>query len=148
MIETLKAQLAAQTELAKEGRQFKQQLEASENRSADLQDKISETSKSLSEAKTEIKTLSTKLAAFRAADAAIVKVPGSAMKGNVGDKRILANAEAAIQSAQMKEDLYADLTGLIVRGIKKENDEEIYDCLQTGRNGSKLSFLVHDYTTH
>lgn len=37
----------------------------------------------------------------------------------------------------MKEDLYADLTGLIVRGVKREPDEDVYDCIQTGRNGSK-----------
>ncbi|KAH8198888.1 hypothetical protein TruAng_006941 [Truncatella angustata] len=130
LIETLKAQLAAQTELAKEGQRLKQQLKASENRAAELEDKVSTTHRSLSEAKTEIKTLSTRLAASRAAEAASVKVPGSARKGNIGDKRVLANAEAAIQSAQVKEDLYADLTGLI-----------------TGRNGTlhfKLSVTPDD----
>ncbi|MBE3045332.1 hypothetical protein IMZ48_22830 [Candidatus Bathyarchaeota archaeon] len=45
------------------------------------------------------------------------------------------NSEA-IQTAQLKEDLYTDLTGLIVRGVK-QGKEDIYDCLQTGRNGSK-----------
>ena len=53
----------------------------------------------MAEAKTEIKTLSTKLTAARSAEpAASVKVPG----------------------------------------VKKEQDEEVFDCVQTGRNGSKL----------
>lgn len=136
LIETLKAQLAAQTELAKEGQRLKQQLEASESKVAGLENKITEMTTSLSESKTEIKALSTKLAASRAAEAANAKVPGSAMKGNTANKTQLANAEAAIQVAQMKEDLYADLTGLIVRGVKQNKDEEIYDCIQTGRNGT------------
>ncbi|KAK9422456.1 putative Chromosome segregation protein Csm1/Pcs1-domain-containing protein [Seiridium unicorne] len=147
LIETLKAQLAAQTELAKEGQRLKQQLEASEKKAADLQDEVVEASKSLSEAKTEIKSLSTRLAASRTAEASAAKIPSSAMKGNVGDKRLLANAEAAVQSAHMKEDLYADLTGLIVRGFKREKDDEVYDCLQTGRNGTlhfKLAITPDD----
>lgn len=129
--------MAAQTELAKQGQRFKQQLEASESAAAELQEQVTDTHKSLSEAKTEIKTLSTRLAASRAAEAAHVKVHGSAMKGNTSDKRLVANAEAAVQSAQLKEDMYADLTGLLVRGVKREKDDEIYDCIQTGRNGSK-----------
>ena len=59
------------------------------------------------------------------------------MKGNNSNIRLLANAESAVQTAQMKEDLYADLTGLIVRGVKHEHGEDVYDCIQTGRNGSK-----------
>ncbi|KAI1853103.1 hypothetical protein JX265_011384 [Neoarthrinium moseri] len=136
LIETLRAQLAAQTELAKEGERLKQQLEASEDRAAELQTKVSEVTGSLTAAKTEIKTLSTRLSASRAAEAANAKVPSSAIKGNNANNRMLANAEAAVQSAQMKEDLYADLTGLIVRGFKRENDDDVYDCLQTGRNGT------------
>ncbi|ETS83314.1 hypothetical protein PFICI_05190 [Pestalotiopsis fici W106-1] len=147
LIETLKAQLAAQTELAKEGQRLRQQLDAAETRASKLEDDLAGKSKSLADSKSEVKTLTTRLAAARAAEAATVKVPGSAMKGNVADKRLLANAEAAVQSAQMKEDLYADLTGLIVRGIKRDQDDEVYDCIQTGRNGTlhfKLSVTPDD----
>ncbi|OLL24222.1 Monopolin complex subunit pcs1 [Neolecta irregularis DAH-3] len=33
-----------------------------------------------------------------------------------------------------KEDLYADLTGLIIRDVKHSPEKTIYDCIQTGRN--------------
>lgn len=138
LIATLKAQLAAQTELAKEGQRMRQQLEASETKVAGLQTKVTEMTSSLSDAKTENKTLSTKLAASRAAEAANSKVPGSAIKGNSGHNRLLANAESVAQVAQMKENLYSDLTGMIIRGVKREKIE-VYDCIQTGRNGSKIT---------
>ncbi|RYP12291.1 hypothetical protein DL767_011370 [Monosporascus sp. MG133] len=136
LIVTLKAQLAAQTELAKETQSLREQLDASRTKADQLQNQLAEANAALTSAKTEIKTLSTRLAAARSAEAASVKVPGSAMKGNSQNSRLLANAEAAVQQAQMKEDLYADLTGLIVRGVKREQGEEVYDCIQTGRNGT------------
>ena len=37
----------------------------------------------------------------------------------------------------MKENLYSDLTGLIIRNVKRKDGEDEFDCLQTGRNGSK-----------
>ncbi|OTA90286.1 hypothetical protein M434DRAFT_398065 [Hypoxylon sp. CO27-5] len=137
LIATLKAQLSAQTELAKESQRLRKELEASQTKVDQLQSKVNDTSASLSEAKTEIKTLSTKLNAARSAEPVVAKVPGSAIKGNSADKRLLANAEAAAQVAQMKEDLYGDLTGLIIRGVKREqNGGDTYDCIQTGRNGT------------
>ena len=47
-------------------------------------------------------------------------------------------ASEAHQTAQKKEDLYSDLTGLIIRGVKRSEsgDEDVFDCLQTGRNGT------------
>ncbi|KAK8128307.1 hypothetical protein PG984_009415 [Apiospora sp. TS-2023a] len=136
LIATLKAQLATQTELAKEGQRLKQQVESSEGKVAVTQTKLEETTKSLTEAQGEIKTLKTKLAAARSAEAAQVRVPSSAIKSNTAPARLLANAEAAAQVAQLKEDLYADMTGLIITGIKREEDGEVYDCIQTGRNGT------------
>ena len=38
---------------------------------------------------------------------------------------------------KLKEDLYSDLTGLMIRGVKRSPEEDVYDCIQTGRNGSK-----------
>jgi hypothetical protein len=49
-------------------------------------------------------------------------------------------AQAAV-TAKLKEDLYADLSGLIIRAVKREDDANVYDCLQTGRNGSRFIFL-------
>jgi hypothetical protein len=40
---------------------------------------------------------------------------------------------------KLKEDLYSDLTGLIIRNVKRLDDEDVYDCIQTGRNGCKFS---------
>jgi Chromosome segregation protein Csm1/Pcs1 len=37
--------------------------------------------------------------------------------------------------------MYSDLTGLMIRGIKRGEDEDVYDCIQTGRNGSELDPL-------
>lgn len=90
----------------------------------------------------ENKTISAKLAANRTAAAAVEsihsKVPGSAVKVN-GGIRMVGTAEAAqlAQAAQLKEDIYSDLTGLIIQGVKREAEEDIFNCLQTGINGSK-----------
>jgi hypothetical protein len=48
-----------------------------------------------------------------------------------------AEAAHAAQVAQLKEDLYSDLTGLILRGVEIGSEADVYDCIQTGRNGSK-----------
>ena len=48
-------------------------------------------------------------------------------------------AAQAAQVAQLKEDLYSDLTGLILRGVDIGSEADTYDCIQTGRNGSKSS---------
>ncbi|KAI1207104.1 chromosome segregation protein Csm1/Pcs1-domain-containing protein [Annulohypoxylon truncatum] len=138
LIAALKAQLSTQTELAKETQRLRQQLEASQTKVEELQNKVDDTNASLTGAKTEIKTLTTKLSAARSTEASTSKVPGSAIKGNNNlNNRLLANAEASAHVAQMKEDLYGDLTGLIVRGVKREqNGGDTYDCIQTGRNGT------------
>lgn len=87
--------------------------------------------------------MQTKLAAARNTAAGLesaVKAPGSAIKGGVANRATAAaNAEAAqsAQLAQLKEDLYSDLTGLIIRDVKSRDDDHLYDCIQTGVNGSK-----------
>ena len=97
----------------------------------------------------ENKTLSTKLAAARSAPQPEAKtVPGSAVKPrNVGV--VLPGAKEAAEEMhvrQLKEDLYSDLTGLIMRGVKKgEEGEDVYDCIQTGRNGSTLPYPPYPY---
>jgi hypothetical protein len=50
-------------------------------------------------------------------------------------------AEAAKEAvlAKQKVELYSDLTNLVILGMKRnDDDEDVYDCLQTGRNGSTL----------
>ncbi|KAI6781378.1 Monopolin complex subunit pcs1 [Emericellopsis cladophorae] len=126
LIAELKAELAAQTALAKKA-------EAAEAKIPALQTKVAELSTSLTDARSEIKTLNTKLTAARNTEANI-KAPGSALKPNAAGNRGVSSE--VVQAAQAKEDLYGDLTGLIIRGMKHVDDEEVFDCLQTGRNGT------------
>lgn len=96
---------------------------------------------SLASAQSENKILSTKLAAARSSAPPESKVvPGSAVKARSTGVVLPGTAEAAkeAQLAKHKVDLYSDLTNLVILGMKKnENDDHVYDCLQTGRNGSK-----------
>ena len=63
------------------------------------------------------------------------------MRGKTPAQRTImvgsAEAAQAAQVALLKEDLYSDLTGLILRGVERTEESDIYDCIQTGRNGSK-----------
>lgn len=65
----------------------------------------------------------------------------SAMGGRGLDQAQVQAQVQATQTAKMKENLYSDLTGLVVTGIKRDGPEDVYDCIQTGRNGSKCSPL-------
>lgn len=136
LISTLKSELAAQKEEAKAAALLKKQLETAENKLSETQTRVTSLTTSLSESRTEIKALTMKLTAARSAEASALakassSIPGSAMKGNKTHP-----GAATTQAAQMKEDLYSDLTGLIVRSVKRDAREDVYDCLQTGRNGS------------
>ncbi|CAK7211501.1 hypothetical protein SBRCBS47491_001147 [Sporothrix bragantina] len=156
LIASLKAELASFREQARDGAKAKRDLEASEARAADLQAQVGELKKALDDAKAASKTLSTKLAAARTAAEvpalpAGITVPGSAIKSSAPTT---ASARAAVeamqansQMAQLKEDLYGDLTGLLVRSALRQGGREMYDCIQTGRNGSlhfKLSIEEED----
>ncbi|UNI22086.1 hypothetical protein JDV02_008008 [Purpureocillium takamizusanense] len=136
LIAQLQQDLASQIALAQEGERVRQELRESENSVDALQVTVDELTASLTAARTEIKTLSTKLAASRSAEMHI-KAPGSALKGGAAAGRN-AQSEAlhALQAAQAKEDLYGDLTGLIVRGLRQGDVEDMFDCIQTGRNGT------------
>lgn len=142
LIDSLKSELAAQKELAREGAGYKAQLDQSEARVDGLQRTVTELTTALSESKAENKNLSVKLAAARGTEAvkAAGAVPASAVKNGLGK----ANGDGihAATVMQMKEDLYGDLTGLIVRGVKNVGGEDVFDCLQTGRNGSEFLPLL------
>lgn len=160
LIASLKKELAAQRSLAAESKSLKNQVAelnaakkqlssenkqlSSENKQLSSENKqLSFESKSLnaklSESQAEVKTLTAKLAATRASSANLdSKVPGSAVKAQRSAMPGGVEAAKDSQIRQLKEDLYSDLTGLIVRGVKRGEDEDIYDCIQTGRNGSKF----------
>ncbi|KAL1903021.1 hypothetical protein Sste5346_000934 [Sporothrix stenoceras] len=146
LIASLKAELASFRDLAKDGAKNKREWEASEARAADLKAQVGELKKALDDAKAASKTLSTKLAAARTAAEmpslpAGMTMPGSAIKASSKSSSVPARAaveamQANSQMAQLKEDLYGDLTGLLVRSALRQGSREMYDCIQTGRNGS------------
>lgn len=148
LIQTLKAQLLAFKPLTSELTSLKSTLSTlqKENTRLTIDNKsltttiatLTTENKTLS---TETKTLSTKLAAARSASEAgnHKTVPGSAVKARTTGVVLPGTAEAAKEAlvAKSKIDLYSDLTNLVVVGIKKgEEGEEVFDCLQTGRNGT------------
>ena len=107
---------------------------------------VKELTESLTASQNEIKSLQAKLAATRATgalDPAIThgKTANHNLDGRNGASRGAtagnAGTVAAVQVAQLKENLYSDLTGLIMRGVDRQEDAHVYDCIQTGRNGGK-----------
>lgn len=143
LIASLKKELSQQAPAVQDSRKLKKQVQTSEQELAELRKANSTLSASLSSAQNEIKNLHAKLAAARSSSAAPAensKGPGSSTakhhpaSRNNGPNPV---AESA-QTAQMKEELYRDLTGLIVRSVKRSDDGDTYDCIQTGRNGSKF----------
>ncbi|KAI9888146.1 MAG: hypothetical protein M1823_000081 [Watsoniomyces obsoletus] len=165
LISSLKSELTTQTSLARETKTLQTQLSRRNQEFEKLQSKIISLTTSLQTAETENKNLSAKLAASRASAAAAAasqttdnrtNTSNSAIKrngiGNGGNALMngnnASNAAAAAEVAriaQTKENLYSDLTGLILPNVKKtEEGDVVVDCIQTGRNGSlhfKLTLL-------
>jgi hypothetical protein len=144
LVASLKKELAAQAPLAHESRRLKEHMQNQEVEINNMRAATAELTHSLGTAQNEIKALQAKLAAARASsvEKTTSKVPASAIKPHNQRPVMMANAEAAqiAQVAQMKEDLYSDLTGLIIRGVKRTDEGDTYDCIQTGRNGSKSQY--------
>ncbi|KAL9603466.1 MAG: hypothetical protein Q9219_001153 [cf. Caloplaca sp. 3 TL-2023] len=150
LIASLKKELATQKALAQESRTLQKSLVAKDAEVSKAQALATELSNSLSEAQNENKVLQAKISSTRAASATIentsAKTPGSAIKGKGPAARTImvgsAEAAQAAQAAQLKEDLYRDLTGLLVLGLERSNEVDTYDCIQTGRNGSKSRMFL------
>ena len=147
LIASLKAEIDTQRKLGLQSRGLQKQLKDRDNELSRLKSSADEAQAQLASAQSEVKALQTKLAAARNTAASLegaAKVPGSAIKGaNRANTVATAEAAQASQLAQLKEDLYSDLTGLIVRDVKNRESDYLYDCIQTGINGSKLrDFLV------
>jgi septal ring factor EnvC (AmiA/AmiB activator) len=151
VIASLKEQLAHQTSSAQESRLLKKQLDAQQEENERLkkqlsvqqdeseryETELSRVSGALRTAQTENQNLQSRLAASRTVTNNIQSA------SNIGNNKT-ANAQnsSSLSSdsaiAQLKEDLYCDLTGLIIRGVKRNDDgNDVFDCIQTGRNGSK-----------
>jgi len=48
--------------------------------------------------------------------------------------RLATRSQAA--TAQLREELHSDLSGLIFRNVERVRGNTVFDCLQIGRNGS------------
>lgn len=98
---------------------------------------------SLSESQNEIKALTAKLeAARKAVTTAGEKVTSSTTQmRDVHNRSQLGGVLDSTKQAALKEQLYSDLTGLIITSIKRKDGEDEYSCVQTGRNGSKSPSL-------
>lgn len=107
-----------------------------------LKEEHKATTTSLTESQNECKALTAKLEAARKSNAATDKVPGSAVQKIEHGKSHGANAESVKENA-LKEELYRDLTGLIITSVKRRDGEDEYSCIQTGRNGSKFSIILY-----
>ena len=143
LIASLKKELATQAPLAQEARKFKKQMQNQEDEMTKMRETTADISGSLTVAQNEIKALQAKLAAARSTSNDHLKTPGSAIKGTAQRSANTGTAEA-----QMKLDLYSDLTGLVVLSVKKTEEGDSYECIQTGHNGSKyrVEFGQYVYT--
>ncbi|KAG5956599.1 hypothetical protein E4U58_006526 [Claviceps cyperi] len=133
LIRELKAELAAKSDIVKQNEQIGRQLERSQANVDELERVVADLTASLSKAKSEIQSLSSKLGTVRAVEAG-TKVTASVMKTVSGGTKL--TPSGAVLAAQAKEDLYGDLTGLIIRGMSQIDHEIEFDCIQTGRNGT------------
>ncbi|KAG6019683.1 hypothetical protein E4U41_003136 [Claviceps citrina] len=133
LIRELKAELAAQFATIKQNEQIGRQLEDSKSNVGELERTVAELTASLAKARSEVQSLSAKLAASKAVEAG-VKMSASMIKTVNGVAR--STPSEAVLAAQAKEDLYGDLTGLIVRGVSQIDSANVFDCIQTGRNGT------------
>lgn len=143
IIAQLKAESAAKDAKLKEFRNLQKTLDEKDAEITRQKEKTAMATDALAISQAENKGLMTKLNAMKNAAANIesvnaAKIPGSAQKP--GAVRIMGSAETvqAAQVAQLKLALYSDLTSLIVRSVKREEEEDVFDCIQTGKNGSKF----------
>ena len=134
MIASLKEDLVASSSTTKESRELRKKVHTQTAEISALQAQVAQLTASVAQTQSENKTLVAKLAANRtaAAESANTKAPGTAVKPNGGVRGMGGDA-----AAQLKENLYSDLTGLLIRSVKHEAGDDIFDCIQTGRNGSK-----------
>jgi chromosome segregation ATPase len=101
-----------------------------------LQAKVGEMKQTIISIDRENKVLQAKLAA---AQQHHPKAPGSVAKANAMGRGVLpVNGDEGAWMAKKREELYADLTNLIIMVTKKEQDTVCFECLQTGPNGGEF----------
>ncbi|KAM5442679.1 hypothetical protein MferCBS31731_002062 [Microsporum ferrugineum] len=139
LISSLKSELSKQSSVSKQTKELQKQVESRNEEVLKLRQQLEEMKSGLNKAQTEAKSLQTKLTAARNAATNAEKVAaarGSAARPGVVPRDAVNGAIESAQLAQLKEDLYSDLTGLIIRDVKKRESDHLYDCIQTGLNGT------------
>ncbi|RDI83758.1 hypothetical protein Vi05172_g6304 [Venturia inaequalis] len=158
IIASLKREVSNQKSIASESKRLQTQLQSLQSENTRLQTENKTLSSSLTTLQTSLKasenegkTLQAKLTTLRnsKADAPAKPVPGSAVKARggiaAGKNTVASETEEKMKTMMLKEEMYSDLTGLMIHTVKKDENEDIYDCIQTGRNGT-LRF--HLYVSH
>ena len=143
LIDSLKKEINTHKAISQESASFQAQMDIRAAELKKAQSLADDLSRSLAEAQNENKVLQAKLNTSRSASVPRDKAATSGTstaaqqlsRSQIGGSTEMAQA---VQTAQLKEDLYSDLTGLILRSVDVTNDTYTYDCIQTGRNGSKL----------
>ncbi|KAF9693958.1 hypothetical protein EKO04_008058 [Ascochyta lentis] len=141
VIKALKQQVSSLQARTAELTTLNQEITTLTKTNANLSTENKKLTDALNTAQKENTTLNTKLAAARSSTQsdATTKVPGSAMKPRTTGVVLPGSAEAAKDAMLQKQkvEMYCDLTNLVIVAVKKnEDDEDVYDCLQTGRNGT------------
>ncbi|KAL9081880.1 MAG: hypothetical protein Q9159_006930 [Coniocarpon cinnabarinum] len=139
LVSHLRTELASQASAAAEAKDLQSRVSDLQALTEKLKKDNESLQTNLTSAQADMKALQVKLAATRAASEQRA-VPNSAVKKGVNGKQALAAGSADTQKLAIKEQLYGDLTGLIIRDVKRREDEDgnmdVYDCIQTGRNGT------------
>ncbi|KAL1598609.1 hypothetical protein SLS60_007749 [Paraconiothyrium brasiliense] len=157
VIQALKQQIAEMQSRTAEIAALRKELVKVGKDNARLAAENQKVNESLTAAHKEKDTLSTKLAAARSmAPLETKNVPGSAAKARSTGVVLPGQIEAAKKAVfqDQKVELYSDLTNLLVMGVKKsEEGDDVYDLIQTGRNGTlhfQLSVMTegNSYTEH
>jgi len=147
IIVSLKKELATQKALVAEAKALRLQLSQVQTENIKLTAENKNLSDTLHESQTEIKSLTMKLSAARSTSVdnrSNANVPSSAVK--TAHQRVNSSQSATKRQGlaieKLKEDLYSDLTGLMIRNVRRLDEEDIYDCIQTGRNGCKFPLVL------
>ncbi|ROT34822.1 hypothetical protein SODALDRAFT_329435 [Sodiomyces alkalinus F11] len=130
LISGLRAELVVQRQLAEEAQQHREHYE-------DANAQIAELKTSLSEAQEETQVLREKLLAAGSTEIPGIKVSSSGSK-RCNDVPRNDSAPAAVyevHEAQMKDELYGDLTGLVIQNTMRKPSGIAFDCIQRGNIG-------------
>lgn len=146
LIASLKKELSdakrAQTNSSTEAAQQKSELATKTEELERLAASQKTLTSQLAESANEIKSLGAKLEAARKSAAehttASTRTPGFKDRQAAAAAAAAPRGTASSEDAYLKEELYRDLTGLIINSVKRRDQENEFNCIQTGRNGSTL----------